>query len=290
MKRILIVGNPIAGRGLATKLMWSLSTFIKKKGHDPDLHFSRQRGDIYRTVKNIGNKVDVIAVVGGDGTVNEVLNGLDDPSSVPLLILPAGTANMSAKELELPQDPIVSADLIDSGKIRTLDMGVVNGRRFLLLVSVGIDSMVVRELSQTRNDILGYRGYMVPILKVLQNYKEPDIQITVNDNEVSGKLAIIMNTKNYGGLFTMNAAKSPDSGFFDVCVFSSCAVPDLLRYSMAGLVSEVVKLPDVNCVSGTDIKIRSNELIPVEVDGDHFGTTPIHVRLVNSCVNIIVPA
>jgi len=156
--RILIIGNPVAGRGRAARRITALELHLCRAGHEVEVFLTETGGDARRRASQVRDGIDRIVVVGGDGTLNEVLNGLPDPAKTPLLLLPMGTANVLARELGLPRQPEQAAGLIDRGVVRRLDMGSLGNRRFLALASAGFDAMVTQDLCTRRRGVLGFTG------------------------------------------------------------------------------------------------------------------------------------
>jgi YegS/Rv2252/BmrU family lipid kinase len=289
-KRILIIANPIAGRAGAERSARKLFDFLNVSRTPVELFFTREKGDARKRACEVGSKVRAVVVAGGDGTVSEVLNGLPDPGRTPMAILPTGTANMLARELELPGNPEQVADMLRDGAVKHVDMGLVESKRFLLLVSAGFDAMVTQEVSRTRAGALGYRGYLVPIVKVVGKYKRPELKISVDGKQATGGLVMVFSIRNYGGLFEIDAVAGHDSGRLDVFVFHGGDLPSVLRYSVALVTQKIPQLPDVTFLSGRNIRIEGkNGPVPVEVDGDYFGTTPVNITLKPALVPIIVP-
>ncbi len=268
------------------------SGFSKARGHAVECFSTRnpqEAGERVRQRESEGD-LDRIVVAGGDGTVNDVLNGLEDPSRVPLAHLAFGTANMLARELRIPRDPGALAALVERGACRRLDLGRAGSRRFLLVASSGFDAMVTRAVSRARRGTLGYPGYARPILHALRHYRAPQLRVSVDGAEpLSGALAVVSNIRNYGGIFSVADRARPDSGVLDVCVFSGERVGDLLRYAFAAGTRRVSRLPDVTYRTGRRIVIEAREPTAVQIDGDYRGTTPLTIEVEPSVVPILTP-
>ncbi|MBM3298816.1 MAG: NAD(+)/NADH kinase [Deltaproteobacteria bacterium] len=248
-------------------------------------------GDAVNMARSLDAAVDRLVVAGGDGTISEVLNGLVDPSRIPILHIPTGTANMLARDLGLPFRPDALADVAESGLLQRMDMGLIGSHRFLFLVTAGFDATVTRELRAGRGRRLGYRGYIAPILKALSRYEPVDLEVTVDGGEkVEGRQVMVLNVRHYGGLFVFSETSRPDSGHLDVCVFRGGSALSLVRYSLAGFLGLASRLPDMTLLSGTCVRIESRTPCPLEVDGDYFGHTPAEIELVKAVVPILVPA
>ena len=288
--KILAIGNPVSGGGRARRLAARLVECLARRGHDVELCLTGQSGDARERAAAVATDVQRLIVVGGDGTLNEVLNGLADPSQIPLIQLATGTANILAHELGLPWDAEGVARLIDEGAIRRIDMGLVGDRRFLMVVSAGFDAMVTREIQRRRRSTLGYFGYVLPILRVLRGYRPPRLRVEVDDGDtVEGGLVVVSNTRNYGGLFTVADRARCDSGHLDVCVITKGSLAAVARAAIGGLTGGISRQKGVHYLTGRRIRVDSAEPLPVEVDGDYFGSTPIEITLRPSSVPVVVP-
>ncbi|MDQ7782689.1 MAG: diacylglycerol kinase family lipid kinase [Desulfomonilaceae bacterium] len=288
---ILIIGNPAAGRGRARERTFKFQQALERRGHVVETFLTERRGDAGSRASRIDSAVDRLVIAGGDGTVNEVLNGLQDPSEIPLFHLPTGTANMLAWDLNLPNSTQGLVGVLEEGAVRRLDMGLINGRRFLLVVGAGFDAAVTKEIRNRGRTKLGYRGYVRPVLRAFRRYRPVEMEVIVDEQHcLTGRHVMVLNVRHYGGLFVFWNSARPDSETFDVCVFRSESRVALVRYGLAGLLRLVGKLPDVTHITGRRVRIRSSESIPVQVDGDYFGETPQVVELVPSAVPVIVHA
>lgn len=315
--RLQIIGNPIAGGGKAKPRIEELVALLEQRGHDVDVRLTTAAGDAERWAGELltdrEHTFDRLIVAGGDGTLNEVVNGLADPSATPIVQMPVGTANVLVRELGLPWEPQGVADLIESGTIMHCDMGEIESldvpiaaatsdapiistaRRFLVVMSSGFDAMVIEDIHHNRSGKLGLRGYIRPILRTLANYTPPTLTITVDEGEpISGAMVVVSNSRNYAGLFSVADKAAMDSGVFDVCILPKANLAALLRYGFAAWRAKLSSLPDVTYLNASTVTIRTAESdagpVPVEADGESFGQTPVKVRILPRMLPIVVPA
>ncbi|MDH7499748.1 MAG: diacylglycerol kinase family lipid kinase [candidate division NC10 bacterium] len=289
-KKILLIGNPAAGGGRAMRTMADLPERLRQRGHRVETFLTRSAGDAGRRARDMEGDVDALVIVGGDGTINEILNGLADPSRIPIAHLPTGTASILGRELGLPRRTKDLVRLLESGHLRQLDMGLLDGRRFLMVASAGFDAMVTEEVGKRRGGTLGYLGYLSPILRVLSRYHPPELQVTIDGAEPAlGALVVVSNTRNYGGIFSFADRARCDSGHLDVCIFPRGSLPALIWYYLAAFCGWVSKRTDVRYLTGTRIKIESKDPVAVQVDGDYAGTTPAEIQLLPALVPVLVP-
>ena len=247
--------------------------------------------DASRRAQEIEADVDLLVVAGGDGTLNDVLNGLPDPSQIPIAHLPTGTANVLGRELGLPKRAEGLIQIIEGGHVRRLDMGLLGERRFLMMASVGLDAMVTEEVQRQRGGRLGYLGYLIPILRALQRYHPPEIEVAVDGGkQITGAFVIVSNTRNYGGIFSFADRARCDSGHLDVCVFPGGGLPALVWYYFAAFHGWASKRTNAHYLTGTRIRIESREPVAIQADGDPSGVTPANIRLLPGLVPVLVPA
>lgn len=296
--RTLVIANPIAGRGAGREAADALVHELSGLGAEVVLHLTREAGDAARTAADAEGTVDHMVVVGGDGTLNEVLNGLRDPSRTPLIQLSTGTANLLGRELGLSREPAAIAKAVADGGIRHLDLCTIrelgpNGdalreRRFLLVASCGFDAAVVEEIAHSRDGQLGFRSWVGPILRTLTRYHAPRLAVSLDGAEpTTAGMVIVTNVQNYGGLFHVSDRARPDSGRLLACLFTRARVPDLVRYFVAGMSDRVSETSGVVLQEGRRIRIDCAEAAPVEVDGDAFGATPVEIEIAPGVVPVL---
>jgi len=289
-KKILLIGNPVAGGGRAKRLMAELLQRLRWRGYLVETFLTSLAGDAGHRARDIEADVDVVLIVGGDGTVNEILNGLPEPSRTPIAHLPTGTANILGRELGLPRKAEDLVRILEGGHLRRLDMGLLGERRFLMVASAGFDAMVTNEVRKRRGGTLGYVGYLVPILRSLRRYHPPELRVTVDGGEqISGSFVVVSNTRNYGGIFSFADQARCDSGHLDICIFPRGSVPALLYYYLAAFCGWVSTRTDVRYRKGTRIRIESREPVAVQADGDPAGVTPVDIQLLPAIVPVLVP-
>jgi len=288
--RVLVIGNPVAGTGMTRRRIEQFARILKEHGHDAEVFLSSAAGDSLERARLVDNGIHRLVVAGGDGTVNEVLNGLQDPSRIPILHLATGTANQLARSLGLPPEPEKLVKLLEEGAIKHIDMGLAGDRRFLLLVSAGFDAKVTAEIKERRNDKLGYSGYFLPIIRTISDHCDAKLEVVVDGRErISGCNVMVLKVREYGGLFVFAQDARLDSGHLDVCVFREGTVGWIFLYAFAGLMRKASDCPGLIHVKACRVKIESEKPVPVEIDGDYFGTTPVEIELRPSVVPVIAP-
>jgi diacylglycerol kinase (ATP) len=288
--KLLVVGNPVSGGGKARPLIAELESLLENGGHQVEVFWTSARGDALARIQALEPDFDALVVVGGDGTLNEAINGMVLPARIPIAFMPAGTGNVIAHELGMPRDPRVVVQAIEGGRIRRLDMGFIGERRFLMLASAGFDALVTREVLGFRKGTLRRHNYAIPILRAMLRYRPPRLQVTVDGGApLEGALVIVNKTPHYGGIITVAHKARCDSGHFDVCVFRRGSILALSRYFLAGLRNTLERKEGVTYLTGRHIEITADEEVPVQVDGDYYSTTPVTIDLEPAVLPMFVP-
>ena len=288
-RRVLVIHNPTAGWRRRRKFERILSALIKE-GVDVDVRPTTKRGDaeMYAREADAG-KLDAIAVAGGDGTVNEVVNGLGD-KPLPLAVIPLGPANVLAHEIGLGGTPAEIAKTIAHGKPQPISVGVVNGRRFVMMAGFGFDAHVVAQVRPAVKKLLGKAAYVLSTLRTLALFSFPQYRVTVDGETFEVASAVIANGHFYGGTFVC----APDARLQDpslhVVLFMKPGVCRTVRYAVWLALGRLTRLPDVKIVPATDIAVERVDHDPVQGDGDILAKLPARITLAPAALALLMPS
>lgn len=245
----------------------------------------------------------MVAVAGGDGTVNEAVNGLGglearDGNAPPLAFIPLGTANILAHELGLPRSASGLAETILRGERRTAWPGRANGRRFLLMVSAGFDARVVARVDTGSKRFLGAAAYVLGALREMGRRSAARYRVCVDGEKLDAATVVITRTRHYGGGFVLAPqARLEEKKLYVVCLAGS-GVRDILRYGAALVCGRLHRLGDVRIMEGDSVTVvgppgdlgDSGEAGgTVQMDGDLAGTLPLEVCLDSVPVTLLAP-
>ncbi len=261
-----------------------------RRGAEFAWRWSQSAGDAARLAAQ-SDDADVIVVAGGDGTINDVVNGLKGRGT-PLVVVPLGTENILAKEFGFPAtaDAVVRRAL--EGRPLTIDAGSVNARRFLIVVGVGFDAEVVHRLADVRKGHISHATYLGPLLSAFARHEFPRLIVEVDGLRVfeSRGLALIGNLSRYSmGLRILNRA-SPDDGLLDVCALPCGSRGRLLMHAFDLARGRHTERTGEGVVyaRGARIRIDSPDAAPVEVDGEPAGALPVECRVHPGDVRLLV--
>ncbi len=255
------------------------------------VHETRAQGNATRFAREaIDRGSDLVIAAGGDGTINEVINGLAG-TPVPLAILPQGTENVLAQEFSIPLDLSHATDVMFEGYTVTIDLGRVLDRYFLLMAGIGLDAQVASEVDPLMKKIFGSAAYPLTALQTVVTFDPSEMEIFV-DGEKSprrGFFVIVGNSRNYAGGFKVTPLARLDDGKLDVCIFKGRKLADLLRYVVATARLKQLDLEDVEYVQARTARIRSPGRLPVHADCEIVGTTPVDIRCIPGALRLVVP-
>ncbi len=284
--KIRIIGNPVAGGARAAGTVERLTAALQRRGADASAFLTRAAGDARREAARAGSAgYDLIVAAGGDGTLNEVLNGLEHPDRTPLAVYPVGTANLVARETGIPRELDRAVETFVNGKALNADLAIArNGsgeeRRFVAVAGVGFDAMVSEEVTRSRRHRLGFRGYLGPVWRTLRGYDAPRLRVSVDGRVLpEASFAVVANTRNYGGLFSLCPRALLTDGRLDVLAWRPRSIFSLAILFATAFLKLTHRLPGAESCSGREIRIDCDHPVPIQIDGDAFGTTPLSVRL-----------
>jgi len=248
-----------------------------------------------------------VGCIGGDGTVNEVLNGLPLGAAPPLAMIPCGTANVLAKELRLPRSAGGLARVITDGREIRWDLGVdrVSGRRFLLFASAGYDAHVVHLFHAARQKPVGVWSYalynmwlyIVWGMKSIAEFEVPKIEVELDGKRLASdatwmQVSIIA---SYGGPLVFTPHAKPDDGTFEVMIQRAPRKRDVIRMFWAAILNFLFgmnyRMPDVTFHTARRVRLASADArpVPLQVDGDPVGYLPVDFAVVPDGVRILAP-
>jgi diacylglycerol kinase (ATP) len=289
--RAVIIGNPNSGSAGDEGYLERFAETLRTGGLEVEV-LNTERPDHATELAAMAGDQLVIAA-GGDGTVNEVVNGLSKDAT--LGILPLGTANVLARELGLPLKPEDACERILTGTVVRMDVGVATDeegteRRFTCMAGIGFDANVVREVTPRFKRYLRSLAFPLVALKVYFQGDLPDLHVVDGDTTRVAQFAVVANGRYYGGEFEMAEDASLGSGELEVVLIEKVSLllrPDILARILA-------KSPldrAMKSFTSQEIMAKSPETrgthVPVQIDGEVWGHLPMSFRIEPACVEVI---
>ncbi|MBI5368773.1 MAG: diacylglycerol kinase family lipid kinase [Planctomycetes bacterium] len=288
--RLKIIVNPISGRGRAGKLLIDIVPMLEYAGYSVEVFVTQKSGDARAAASQTAG-ISTLLVIGSDGTVKEVLNGLIE-HPVPLAVLPVGTANVLAKEFDLPKHPEAVARVIRDGRIQWVDLGRFEGGVFALMAGAGFDGVIVRNLHKARTGPIRMWEYVTLGLRTVARYRPRPLTIEVDGHVVEREATFVQiaNVSAYGGPLLFSPLARADDGFFDVMWHTGKTRRDTFRlFWHAFFTRNPLRMSDVGFTRGRRIALASEHAVPLQVDGDPGGFLPAHFDLLPRALPLLVP-
>ena len=292
--RVLVVHNPTAGWRRRRRLAAVLDE-LRRRGCDVVVQETTCRGDAEAFAAAAGSDVyDRIVVAGGDGTINEAINGLSD-RSLPLGVVPLGTANVLAAEIGLALRPAAIAAAIVDSPPTGVALGRIRGggrtvRRFSMMAGIGFDAHVVARVDPALKRLTGKFAYVVASLRQLLDHRGLMYDVTVDGRPYRAASVIVAKGHFYGGRFVVAPAARLHERYLYVCLFRHAGHLDVIRYSLALLIGQLHRLSDVTLLRARQVEVSGPAGEPVQVDGDHDGVLPIAIDIDDEALQLAMPA
>jgi YegS/Rv2252/BmrU family lipid kinase len=295
--RICVIFNPAARGNKARRFRH----FLNELAQQCSLKATTGPGDARRfahAAASIG--YDIIAAAGGDGTVNEVLNGIGDEENgfakTRLGVLPLGTVNVFARELKIPLRlehawqvlKRARETRIDLARANFLEEGQPQSRYFMQLAGAGLDARAIELVSWKLKKNAGPLAYVVAGLQALAE-KQPRLTVRADGKILAGELALLGNGKFYGGSFEIFPGADLGNGLLDACVFPRVNVPAFLGHAPGFLLRRKFAEEKVRRLRAAKIELSSETPAAFELDGEWVGNLPVTFSVEPKKLRVVVP-
>lgn len=287
MRDLLLIENPHSGGGKH----WEAEPFLEKAAEQEIEVRHEKPENPEESIRLIEEtKADAVAVAGGDGTLSPLLTVLIE-RQIPLLVLPAGTANDFARSLEMPEKPVELAELLTAGERTNVDVGYANGKPFLNAASIGMTNTISRLQSEERKRQWGVLSYAVSALEAGRTARSFIARFEGGKarNDIRCIQLLVGNGRFYGGGMTVHADATLTDGLLHLYAavprsfFGMAALLPFLRFGRADLA------PEVLCEEGREISITTVPRRHVFADGEELTETPVRFHVARRALKVIVP-
>ena len=295
-RRAILISNPKTGRYGSRRLrsIEDVASQLRSLGVDVDLKLTSAPGeatDLAARAATNGS-TDVI-VAGGDGTINEAIQGLAG-THARLAIIPRGTANVLARELNLPLDDEQATAIVARGNARRIHLGLATeettrkSRLFVLMAGIGLDASVVQRTHPRLKKRIGKGAFWLSGLSHLADWKPSPFTLEIDGREYTGTFAAIGKAARYGGDLLITPGARLEKPEFEICIIETQS-----RVSYLRLLSYAVRAgmprnqPGVRFLNAT--RVRATGDAPVQVDGELLGQLPMRFEIAPESLEVIVP-
>lgn len=289
---IILICNPAAKRTSERKIDLA-ARFLKSKGYEVEKLFTKQRGDAENLAREaIKKSPSFIIAAGGDGTWNEVTNGIAG-SEIPMAILPLGTTNVLAKELGIPENVEGALEIAVSRTPKTVSIGKILythhsplvQRYFVLMAGIGFDGETVFGINDTLKKFSGKGAYIYSGIETLLRLNPVELTFDIDGKSYSGYSAIIGKAAKYGGNFKITPdARLTDPSFY-ICLFKGNKRLDIVRYVFGIATGSHLRFKDIVYLKAEHVEINGKSHI--QIDGDYLGMTPAKVEVAPNMLRLV---
>ena len=272
------------------------------RGLEGDTLFSQgpgQLGELARNAADDGAKL--LVVVGGDGSVNEVANGIAGREDVEIAVIPRGTGWDFARTYKIPHKLDGAVDVALTGRPRTIDLGRATYRAwdgneastyFANVASAGMSGAIAQRANDTTKALGGKVSYLWATLAVFARWQNSELRLTVDDESRVGQMhdVVVANGRTFGGGMIICPEAEPDDGLFDVLTIGDLTKGDLLVTLPKTYRGRHLPHPKAELLRGKVVTIEADAPLPVELDGEQPGNTPARFEVVPGALRVRVPA
>lgn len=286
MNDTVVILNPAANSDRARR--WR--TRVDDLAQNCQICTTSRRGEAETLARNAAAEgFTKIVAAGGDGTINEVVNGLAGTPAM-LGLLPMGTVNVFAMELGLPSHDLASCwRIIEGNSTRVVDLPSANGKHFVQLGGVGLDAQAVKETSASLKQNFGPLSYLISAAQIAAR-QPPSLSIESEEHgKMEGSFVLIGNGRRYGGPFPFFKRAVLDDGLLDVVAFKHLGYFEIIRYLQEVFFNSEIRAPDIEYFQTKRLCVSSDEEVPVELDGELVGTCPVEFRIEQKSLRVLAP-
>jgi YegS/Rv2252/BmrU family lipid kinase len=285
---VFLIANP-AARTASGKKIKLASEIIEKKGFKADVLLTEKAGDGIALAKEaLKRGASLVIAGGGDGTFNEVANGLAG-TDTPMALLPMGTTNVLAKELNLPEDVRGAVETALSGRIHHVSLGKISynssSRLFFLMAGIGFDAGAVYGVHKKFKKYSGKGAYILSGLKSLLSWNPEKLSVEIDGEAYEGYSVIVCKGSKYGGHFRA----APDARLTEPALYAVLMKgkrrTDFVRYALGVLTRRHVRMKDVLYKKCMNVKVSGDARM--QVDGDYLGKTPAEIIVVPDALKLV---
>jgi diacylglycerol kinase (ATP) len=295
--RATLIANPLAGSyAQRTHQLADTIAYLHQQRWQATLQYTQQAGDARRLAHAaVEQGIDVVVAVGGDGTINEIIQELAG-SETALGVIPGGTVNVWAREVGIPQEIAAARAILVNGQTRRIDLGRINDRYFLLMAGIGMDGEITYAVEKKPPKRFGVLGYL--FVSAWQVFGYPAFRAILEIDERTFKTTalqiVIGNTQLYAGAFKYTWQARCDDGLLDICVVRQQTIARRIVTALHLLLHKAQEQQGVLYETGQHIKIHTRRPVAIQIDGDPLGyteksQTPTQITIAPGTLKVIVP-
>ena len=300
--RTVVIYNPSSGRGRGGAIATAVERGLVNRGLEVELRATERPKDAMRIAEDLATGADIVVAVGGDGTINEVANGMaaarttappgETRPKAALGIVPAGTVNVLALELQLPFQVERACNVIAGGKTISLDLGRVNERRFVLMMGAGIDALTVRNVDPRAKRHFRELAFLATGLAKGLAETPQRFCARVDGKEHEATFFVAGNSRYYAGRLAVTPEADPTDGLLDVLLFTGTTRSSLAVFWMGvpnGLHMRNRNVVYLRAERAELATLDDRDVVWYQTDGELAGRLPAVVEIDPHALDVLVP-
>ena len=289
MRRAALIYNPRSGRQRHARVLDAILAVLRAGGFAVDPVPTAFPGEATELARERSREAEVVFAFGGDGTMREAAAGLLGAPAA-LGVLPGGTANLLARALGLPPDPVKTAGVLVRLQARPLDVGLAGEHPFLMMASAGLDASTLAVLDTRLKWRFGKSAIVYQGVCEWWRYPYPQLAITADGEPLTATFAAVLNIPFYGGSFRLAPAARPDDGWLDLVAFRGTGRAATLAFILDLLRSAHLRRRDVEVRRVREAVFAAPAGAPAQIDGDVCQERlPLAVRLAPQRLLVLAP-
>ncbi|WP_223702114.1 diacylglycerol kinase [Sutcliffiella deserti] len=279
MKRARVIYNPTSGREAFRKHLPEVLVRLEKAGYETSCHATTCQGDATEAARlAVEREYDLVVAAGGDGTINEVVNGLaEQPYRPQLGVIPVGTTNDFARALDLPRDDILGCvDVITNGVPMPIDIGKANDQYFVNIAGGGKMTELSYEVPSKMKTVIGQLAYYIKGMEMLPSIRPTNVVIEFDGKVYEGEimLFLVSLSNSVGGFEKLAPDSCMNDGMFDLIILKKANIADFIRIATMALRGDHIKDPHIIYTKANRVKVSTQEKMQLNLDGEYGGLLP----------------
>ena len=293
MKRARVIYNPTSGKEAVKKELPLILETLEIAGYETSAHATIGENDAMEEARRaVEREYDLLIAAGGDGTINEVINGIAEQSYRPKLgIIPAGTTNDFARALNIPRDIKKALEIIVADETMDLDIGKVNDQYFINIAGGGRLTELTYDVPIKLKTVLGQLAYYIKGIEMLPSLKPARARIEYDGNVLDEDimLFLISNSNSVGGFEKLAPDAKLDDGYFDMLILKKVNLAEFIHIASLALRGAHLNNDNIIYAKSKRIKVTPSEKMQLNIDGEYGGLLPGEFVNLNKHIEIIVP-
>nr|WP_295974370.1 diacylglycerol kinase [uncultured Bacillus sp.] len=293
MKRARVIYNPTSGRESFKKHLSEVLNILENAGYETSCHATTGAGDAAVEARlAVERRFDLVVAAGGDGTINEVVNGMAEQEYRPRLgVIPVGTTNDFARALQIPRDIVAATEIIAKGDTIPVDIGRMDNKYFINIAGGGRLTELTYDVPSKLKTMLGQLAYYLKGMEMLPSLKATKVRIEYDGKLFEGEvmLFLVALTNSVGGFEKLSPNSSINDGMFSLLILKDTNLADFIRIASLAIRGEHINDPNVLYTKANRIKVTSDEKVQLNLDGEFGGLLPAEFENLYRHFEVFVP-